>query len=185
MSIAEHTKLTIAYGLKELLNLTPFEDISIGDIAKYCHMSRNTFYYHFKDKYDIITWIFYTEIKPIIEAIGGKADWSNSFLSLCFYMQENKQFYINALQIRGTNSFAECLMDYYEDISEGLLLNTKYTQFFSIKEVQSCARFCAHAMAGAVLDWAKEGMREDPTDRVILLEKMFWGQVSHPPVSQK
>ena len=41
-----------------------FEQISVGLIARHCHISRNTFYYHFKDKYDIISWIFYREVAP-------------------------------------------------------------------------------------------------------------------------
>ena len=44
----------IAQGVKQLLQTTDFEDLSVGEIAKHCGISRNTFYYHFKDKYDII-----------------------------------------------------------------------------------------------------------------------------------
>lgn len=58
MSNSDFTKFMIARGLKQLLETKSFTDITIGDIVRHCKMSRNTFYYHFKDKYDVINWIF-------------------------------------------------------------------------------------------------------------------------------
>ena len=66
MSNSDFTKFMIARGLKQLLETKSFLDISVGDIAQHCKISRNTFYYHFRDKYDVISWVFYTEITPLI-----------------------------------------------------------------------------------------------------------------------
>ena len=66
MSNSDFTKFMIARGLKQLLEMKSFTDITVGDIARHCKISRNTFYYHFRDKYDVINWIFYTEITPLI-----------------------------------------------------------------------------------------------------------------------
>ncbi|MEG0340302.1 MAG: TetR family transcriptional regulator, partial [Oscillospiraceae bacterium] len=89
LSNAEFTKLMIAGGLKRLLETTPFAEVAVGDIAKHCKISRNTFYYHFKDKYDIISWVFYTEITPIIGEDVDIAHWRDGLLALCRYMQAN------------------------------------------------------------------------------------------------
>ncbi|MEF9877905.1 MAG: TetR family transcriptional regulator [Clostridia bacterium] len=56
MPNAELTKLMLAAGLKQLLETARFADVAVGDIAKHCKVSRNTFYYHFKDKFDMISW---------------------------------------------------------------------------------------------------------------------------------
>lgn len=45
MSNAAFTKLMIAQGLKRLLKTTSFVNVSVGDIARECQISRNTFYY--------------------------------------------------------------------------------------------------------------------------------------------
>ena len=50
MSTSEFTKYMIDKGVKQLLETKDFEQISVGDIARQCKISRNTFYYHFKDK---------------------------------------------------------------------------------------------------------------------------------------
>ena len=114
MSNAAFTKLMIAQGLKRLLKTTSFVNVSVGDIARECQISRNTFYYHFKDKYDLISWIFYTEITSILTDDISLGHWRDSLLSLCKYMQENRDFYLNVLEFQGQNSFSECLMDFYQ-----------------------------------------------------------------------
>ena len=50
MSTSEFTKYMIAKGVKQLLETKDFEQISVGDIARQCKISRNTFYYHLKIK---------------------------------------------------------------------------------------------------------------------------------------
>ena len=61
MADSNITKKIMAEALKELSETMPFAKISIGDICKHCNMSRKTFYYHFKDKEDLVNWIFDTE----------------------------------------------------------------------------------------------------------------------------
>nr|WP_318682878.1 TetR family transcriptional regulator [uncultured Acetatifactor sp.] len=55
------TKRALSSAFKELLESRPFSKISIGDICEKCEMNRKSFYYHFKDKYDLVNWIYYTE----------------------------------------------------------------------------------------------------------------------------
>ena len=56
------TKRALAQAIKELMNEKPLVKISIADIVDRCQMNRQSFYYHFRDKYDQVNWIFYTEL---------------------------------------------------------------------------------------------------------------------------
>ena len=53
MADSNITKKALASALKELMETVPFSKISIGDICEKCDMNRKSFYYHFKDKYDL------------------------------------------------------------------------------------------------------------------------------------
>ena len=44
--------------LKGLMAEMPFEKINVSQICERCGMNRKSFYYHFKDKYDLVNWIF-------------------------------------------------------------------------------------------------------------------------------
>ena len=48
------TKRALEESFKRQLSTKPFSKITIADIAQDCGISRMTFYYHFKDLYDLM-----------------------------------------------------------------------------------------------------------------------------------
>ena len=60
MADSNITKRALASALKELMNEKPFARISVSDICTKCEMNRKSFYYHFKDKYNLVNWIYNT-----------------------------------------------------------------------------------------------------------------------------
>lgn len=50
------TKLALEESLKRLLLKKPLDKITINDLTTDCGISRMTFYYHFKDIYDLVEW---------------------------------------------------------------------------------------------------------------------------------
>ncbi len=56
--MAERTKVWIADAMKRLLVKKPLEKIFVTEICREAEIERPTFYYHFKDKYDLMAWIF-------------------------------------------------------------------------------------------------------------------------------
>ena len=177
MANSDFTKFMIARGLKQLLETNSFLDISVGDIAQHCKISRNTFYYHFRDKYDVISWIFYTEITPLIGDTISMDQWGSGMRALCRYMQENKSFYVNVLQFEGQNSFADCLMDFYQNLVRTLIVNAGGEQLLKPNQIKMISRFYAHGMSGVLLDWVKNGMVRDPDSTVSTLEDLLSGEI--------
>ena len=177
MSNSDFTKFMIARGFKQLLETNSFLDISVGDIAQHCKISRNTFYYHFRDKYDVISWIFYTEITPMIGDTLSIDQWGNGMRALCHYMQANKSFYTNVLQFEGQNSLADCLMEFYQNLMQDIILNAGGDQLLEPNQIRVIARFYAHGMSGVLLDWVKNGMVRDPDSTVRMLEDLLSGEI--------
>ena len=78
-------------------------------------MNRKSFYYHFKDKYDLLNWIFDTEIITFVQSLSGaeRIDQRVEELrAVCRYFYENRSFYRKALKIEGQNSFSEHFREY-------------------------------------------------------------------------
>ena len=121
MSNSNITKLALASSLKKLMETEPLEKITIAEICEEYDMNRKSFYYHFKDKYHLVNWIFNTEFVPLISS-PQDATLSDEKYSLLLpsmeYLYENKIFYKNALEVKGQNSF-------YEHMREFLLLSLK------------------------------------------------------------
>ena len=59
------TKNAIAMSLKKILDKKVLTKVTINDITKDCGINRMTFYYHFKDIYDLIEWIFIEEAEKV------------------------------------------------------------------------------------------------------------------------
>lgn len=106
MADSNITKKALASALRELMNDIPFEKINISQICERCQMNRKSFYYHFRDKYDLLNWIFDTEfIMPRSwQPIGNGWDY---LTELCNYLYSNVDFYRKALKVSGQNSFYE------------------------------------------------------------------------------
>ncbi len=66
MSLAILTKKHIMESFKKLTLHTPFYKISTLDVVKLSGINKNTFYYHFDDKYDLIRAIFRIEFGEML-----------------------------------------------------------------------------------------------------------------------
>jgi len=55
--MAERTKIWIADSLRKLLSRKSIDKVRVTEICKEAEIERPTFYYHFKDKYDLMAWM--------------------------------------------------------------------------------------------------------------------------------
>ena len=96
------TKKALADALKTLVCDLPFSKISISDICDLCGMNRKSFYYHFKDKYDLVNRIFDTEF---YELSKSSEFGENTLNLLCEYLYASRDYYRRVFKIKGQNSF--------------------------------------------------------------------------------
>lgn len=113
MKRSELTKLQLADALKELTNSMPFRKISVSHIADYADMSRKSFYYHFKDKYDLVAFIFDSEFSQYRQE-NGQGSWLEQ---LCRYLYGQRDFYRAVLEYDGQNCFEDCLRSFIREKS--------------------------------------------------------------------
>ena len=106
MADSNITKNALAASMKKLMSKSPFSKISVGDICENCGMNRKSFYYHFRDKYDLVNWIFYVDFIERMDWDACRSPW-DMLGALCRHFDAERQFYQNALQVEGQNSFRE------------------------------------------------------------------------------
>ncbi len=110
MADSNITKRALASSLKELMKDIPFEKITISNICDKCDMNRKSFYYHFKDKYDLVNWIFDTEFLTPIQNKNIADQWELIEM-LAQYFYDNKDFYRKIMRLSGQNTFWEHFRD--------------------------------------------------------------------------
>ena len=97
MSDSLITKRALAKTLKELCQYRNFEKISINDLTNKCGLNRQTFYYHFQDKYDLLQWLYYDELFADIENIITFDNWDQCLLTVLEKIYQEKDFYISTI----------------------------------------------------------------------------------------
>ena len=88
------TKRAMAQSLKKILVVKELDKITITDITNDCGINRQTFYYHFKDIYDLLEWIFANEVVEKIEKETTIETWQDNFKYVLDYMLKNKKFIV-------------------------------------------------------------------------------------------
>jgi len=147
MAESNITKKALAQTLKKLMCKKRVSQISISEICDGCSLNRKSFYYHFKDKYDLVNWIFDTEIA---EALSEDKTLPSERLSiLCTYFYDNKAFYRKALSEVGQNSFSE---HFHQKLFD--LLKLRIQEAFPEDEITSYqVGFITDAVVAAFRRW--------------------------------
>ena len=155
------TKRALAQAIKELMNEKPLVKISIADIVDRCQMNRQSFYYHFRDKYDLVNWIFYTELITELQNSSNKDEYEE-LKNICRYLYNNRAFYINALKFTGQNSFYE----YFGEVIYQLLKAAFNESFGNSDQSDFNAMFYADALRACIFRWLTSGAKMHPDEFV-------------------
>ena len=91
------TKRKMAQALKELMAEKPLKRITIQDIVERSHMTRQSFYYHFQDIYEVLELICRYDLVDQI-AYREEESFSHWMERLMEIVETNKWFYRKMLQ---------------------------------------------------------------------------------------
>ena len=109
MANSNITKKALAQSLKELGSTKILDKITVADITNHCGVNRQTFYYHFNDKYELLNWIYTEDLfNPLTKDLDF-FNWGDKLVGLLKYMKNMKPFFMNT--IKSSNNFFAEYMD--------------------------------------------------------------------------
>lgn len=162
------TKQVLAESLIELSRIKPVEKISVNSIVKNCGAGRQTFYNHFKDKYDLIDWIYTSNVNKIFFKYHGTEQWGITLGRTLSFMSKHGKFFESAIKEERQSSFFHSLYKYTKDyyinffktnykeniLTEGLLFDIQFNSFGAVNMAR---------------EWFIGGMKESPEKMGILI----------------
>lgn len=161
MSEAIITKKAIAQGFKKLILKKDFHKISIHDITNECGLNRQTFYYHFQDKYDLLNWIYYQEAFIVVIDNLTFDNYHTQFQKLFQIMYEDKKFYQNTIRC-DQNYFYNYLVKLTTKIFHDAIHQLDEMHQLDEKDKLFYAKFYAYAFSGSIIDWVLNDMKQSP-----------------------
>lgn len=166
------TKKALGNSLKQLMEKSPLNKITVQDIVDNCHLNRQTFYYHFESVLDLIEWIYKTEIVESISEYKSYDSWREAYLKILTYIYDNKKFCLNTYKYL-SRDYLDFIMytityEYIIGVVKGVLCNLAVNE----EDKELIANFYTLAFIGLLIQWLREGMKEKPEEIVSKLSKL-------------
>lgn len=89
---SDKTKYLLARSMKECMQSSSVESITVKQIAENCGLTRQTFYRNFLDKYDLINWYFDKLLAKSFEHMGQGKNIYNALVKKFTYIEEERTF---------------------------------------------------------------------------------------------
>ena len=176
--MSQITKRALEQSLKNLLMKKPLTKITISDIADDCGINRMTFYYHFKDIYDLVEWSCLEDARRALEDNKTYDTWQQGLLQIFNAVRENKPFIMNVYRC----VHKEQVEKYLNPLVDNLILGVIDEECvgMTVRDVDKSfiAQVYSYIFIGLMMDWIKADMREDPKEIVERLSKLIKGSVS-------
>lgn len=149
--------------LKKLMLQKPLNKITINDLTTDCGISRMAFYYHFRDIYDLVEWACLEESTKALQGKKTYETWQEGLLQIFEAVYENKPFIINAYHAVSRERIENYLFQLTHDLIMGVVLEQSKETVLSDAQKNFIADFYKYSFVGIMLDWIRQGMKDDYT----------------------
>jgi probable dihydroxyacetone kinase regulator len=173
--VSQTTKRALAASLKKLLALKPLDKITVVDIVEDCEVNRQTFYYHFKDIYDLLEWAFLNETSKALAGQKTYETWQQGLLNIFQWALDNKPMVEHVYRSVSREHVERYLCEVTFDLLIGVVEEKAKGMAVRQEDKEFIAHFYKYAFVGVMLDWIRAGMKADPQEIVRRLSLLLAG----------
>lgn len=155
------TKNALETSLKKLVAQKPLDKITINDITSDCGISRMSFYYHFKDIYDLVEWCCVEDGKRALQGKKTYDTWQEGVCQIFEAVMENKTFILNVYRCVGRGKVERYLHKLTYQLIVGVVDEKCIQADLRQEDRVFIAEFYKYGFVGVMLDWIEGGMRDD------------------------
>ena len=161
--MAEITKMWIADKMREIMKHKSIDKIRVTEICKLADIERPTFYYHFKDKYDLVAWMFCTD------AYGTDLTSVSSAAAGMNRMKQEILFYKRAYEDSSQNALWHYMLEYFVRRYTELVKEKLGADLLGTQLAYSIRFYCMGAV-GMTQEWV---LNDNITSAETVVQMMF------------
>lgn len=173
------TKHALENALKKLLLQKPLDKITINDLTEECGISRMAFYYHFKDIYDLVEWACEEDAAKALQGKKTYDTWQEGLSQIFEAVLENKPFIMNVYHSVSREQIENYLFKLTVNLLMGVVEEKSAGLDLAESEKLFIANFYKYSFVGVMLDWIKQGMKEDYQEIVERISLTLKGNISN------
>lgn len=174
--MANYTTKAILDHFEEMLVEMPFNKITVSSLVERCGISSNTFYYHFRDIFDLLeAWLSSKEDKYVVCADEDLADWPELVSRIMKLMQNNSRLVYHIAEAipreRLENYVFGKVQDQFYAVAKKRVKGTVVSDDF----IKGLGEFYCCTVYGYVQKFLWDHMEADVEESVERLKKIFYG----------
>lgn len=167
MAVRDNTKYAFANAIKKLLQNKDLNQIRITELCALCGAERPTFYYHFRDKYDLIAWIYLKDLELSVTRNNGIYD-RQQLANLLHILRSKSSFYKKVFEEQAQNALSNYIYEY--NVRNTIhLIRGKMKQEEISREMEFSVRFFASAWVSCMVQWILNPSGETPEELADLI----------------
>lgn len=161
--MAQITKLWIAEKMRELLKQKPLDKIRVTEICQAAGIERPTFYYHFRDKYDLMAWMFcHSAAETDVVSVESSAEAMRR-------MKSDILFYRRAYEDASQNALWKYMHEYFVRRYTALAKEKLGVDVLDT-QLAYCIRFYCMGAVGMTQEWV---LNDNITSAETVVRMMF------------
>ena len=174
--MASFTRKAIIDSYARQLLTKPVDKITVKDIVEDCGISRNTFYYHFKDIMDVLEWSFRRATQELAQKSLNTENRIESLTEYVTFVRNNRKKLDRLLYSRRWVQIEGILVDAVTVYLSEIARNRIPSPGLSVDDMEVMLRFYASGMVGVLLQYVnKPNLNEEKL--VIQIEKIITGKM--------
>ena len=162
MSKADLTKRALSEAFSELLKEKPFEQITVTDITRKAGVNRQTFYYHFRDLYDLIAFSVKQRFHAILPDMDSTTDWEIDLITLLHALREERDSVYKLGHSIDPGYAKRFMREHVSGLVSSFITKMQPEAHLTQEDRQLVAQFFGAGLIDILDSWVDEGMIEPP-----------------------
>ncbi|MGM9890134.1 MAG: TetR/AcrR family transcriptional regulator [Floccifex porci] len=181
--MALNIKSILADALLELCETKEFKNITIQNLQQKTGLSRSAFYNHFKDKNDLVQWIYYNYVLCNFKEVNIEANYYENLVAYYQLVEKYHRFLKSALKVNEQNCLREYMYAHpfeWEQKYHEKWCRENQVNDSSEEELQFFTKYHVLASVGMTIDWIMEDMpisSELMAKRIAFLKQVGFSQI--------
>lgn len=179
--MASFTKFAILKVFGDLAASRPVDKITVKDITDQCGISRNTFYYHYQDIYQVLKVYVQYSAEHVIELmVEDEGEDGKAGLKEIRYLEANRELLCNLYRSAANEEVRNCLQSASQIIFDRLIESVSQGMEVQAEDKKILSAVCQYTVRGIMTSWMEEdGMLNGETLEQVLvrLDYLFKGAI--------
>lgn len=155
--MAKFTRKAIMQTFLHILKNKPLDRITVKDICEQCEINRNTFYYYFRDIYDVLEAIFEDEVRLVMDEAKEGMTFHDAYARAASIILNNREAIIHIYASENGRVLRTYLDAVVMQVVRRFVLEKAEGYSLSESDVAFITAFYSNGIVGSTIKWIERG----------------------------